>query len=105
MLYPHSPPSLVNSYSHEQDMQAVAHHVEKGDRPCTHPPAKHQRMRNLFWTYPEVTSDEDISSEDFFHESLGRLPITAGQTHQDQSEWSITRNRADEPYWHDQMSD
>ena len=29
MLYPHGPPLLVNSYGHEQEMQAVTHHVEK----------------------------------------------------------------------------
>ena len=33
MLYPHGPSPFVNSYSHEQDMQAVAHHVEKGTDP------------------------------------------------------------------------
>ena len=48
MLCPHGPPPFVNSYSHEQDVQTVAHHVEKGDRPCTQPPVKHNRMRNLF---------------------------------------------------------
>ena len=48
MLYPHGLLSLVNTYSHEQDVQAVTHHIEKGDRPCTQPPAKCTRMRNRF---------------------------------------------------------
>ena len=38
MLYPHGLPPLVNNYSHEQDVQAVAHHVENGNRLCTQPP-------------------------------------------------------------------
>ena len=29
MFYPHDPPPLVNSYSHEQNMQAVTYHIEK----------------------------------------------------------------------------
>ena len=62
-------------------------------------------MRDQFQAYPEVTSNEDISSEDLIYETLSRLPMTAGWTHQDQFEWSRTRNRADEPYQHDQMSD
>ena len=30
MLYPHGLPPLVNNNSHDQDVQAVAHYVEKG---------------------------------------------------------------------------
>ena len=48
MLYPHGLPPLVNNISHEQDVQAVAQHVEKWDRPCTQSPAKCNRMRNRF---------------------------------------------------------
>ena len=48
MLYPHGLLPLVNSYSYEQDVQAVAYHVEKGERLCTQPPAKCNRMRNRF---------------------------------------------------------
>ena len=33
MLYPHGQIPFVNSYSYEQDVQAVAHHVEKGTDP------------------------------------------------------------------------
>ena len=47
MLYPHSPSPLVKSYSHEQDVQAVTHHVEKNEKPHTQPP-KHNRMGNTF---------------------------------------------------------
>ena len=85
-------------------MQAVTQHVEKWSKPCTQQPAKHNRMGNRFQIYPEVTSDEGISSEDFTHETPGRLPMTAGWTQQDQFKWLRTRNRADEPYQHDQMS-
>ena len=84
MLYQHGLPPFVNSYSHEQDMQAVAHHIEKGERPCTQPSAKYTRVRNRFWAYSEVTSNEDVSSEDFIYETPSRMPMTAGQTHQDQ---------------------
>ena len=31
MLYPHGLPPIVNNNSHEQDVQAVVHHVEKGE--------------------------------------------------------------------------
>ena len=41
-------------------------------------------MGNWFQVCPEVTSNKDISSEDFTHETPGRLPLTAGQTQQDQ---------------------
>ena len=41
-------------------------------------------MGNRFGAYQEVTSDEDISSEKFTHKTLGRLPMTAGWTQQDQ---------------------
>ena len=46
-----------------------------------------------------------MSSEDLIYETLSRLSMTVGQTHQDQFEWSRTRNRADELHQHDQMSD
>ena len=56
-------------------------------------------------TYPEVTSDKDISSEEFTHKTPGRLPMTAGWDQQDQFKWSWSRSRADDPYQYDQMSD
>ena len=38
MLYPHGLPPLINNNSHEQDVQAVAHHIEKGtDLALSHP--------------------------------------------------------------------
>ena len=46
MLYPHGLPPLVINNSH--DVQVVAHHVEKGDRPCTQSSSKHNRVRNRF---------------------------------------------------------
>ena len=52
-----------------------------------------------------MTSNEDVSSEDFIYESQKRMPTTAGQVHQDQFEQLRTRNRADEPHLHDHMSD
>ena len=48
MLYPHGPLPFINSYSHEQDVQSVAHHVKNGDRPCIQSPAKCNRTRNMF---------------------------------------------------------
>ena len=48
MLYPHRLPPLVSNNNHEQDVQAVAHHVEKGDIPCTQSSPKCNRMRNRF---------------------------------------------------------
>ena len=62
-------------------------------------------MGNRFGAYPEVTSDEDISSEEFTHKTPGRLPMTAGWAQPDQPKWSWSRNRADEPYQYYQMSD
>ena len=105
MLYLHGPPSLVNSYSHDQVVQAVTHHVAKRDKSCIQPPVKHNRMGNWFGIYPEVNSDEDISCKDFTHETPGRLSMTAGLTKQDLFKWSRIGNRANEPYQHDQMSD
>ena len=81
------------------------HHVDKRDKPCTHPPAKLNRIGNSFGTYPEVISDKDISSEEFTHKTPGRLRMTAGWAQQDQLKWSWSRNRADEPYQYGQMSD
>ena len=38
MLYPHGLPPLINNNSNEQDVQAVAHHAEKGtDLALSHP--------------------------------------------------------------------
>ena len=68
-------------------------------------PAKPNRMGNRFGAYSEVTSDDDISSEEFTHKTPAILPITAGQAQQDQLKWSWSRNRADEPYQYEQMSD
>ena len=48
MLYQNSLPPLVNNNSHEQDVQAIVNHTEKGDKPCTQSYAKHNRMRNSF---------------------------------------------------------
>ena len=98
-------PPLVNNYSHEQDVEAVAHHVKKGDRPCTQSSAEHNRMRNRFQAYSEVMSDEDVSSKDFIYESQNRIPMTAGQAHHDQFEQLRSRNSADETHLHDHMSD
>ena len=80
ILYPHGPQHLVNMDSHEQNMQALTpgHQVDKRDKPYTQPSAKPNRTGNRFKTYPEVTSDEDISSEEFMFKTPGRLPITAG---------------------------
>ena len=105
MLYPHGLPPLVNNNSHEQDVQAIAHHIEKGDRPCTQSYVKHNRMRSRSQAYLEVTSNEDVSSKDFIYKPQNRIPMTAGQTHQDQFKQLRTRNRADEPHLHDHMSD
>ena len=106
ILYPHGPQLLVHRYSHEQNMQALApsHHVDKGDKPYTISLAKPNRTGNRFGTYPEVVSDEDISSDKFTHKTPGRLPLTVIQAQQDQFKWSWSRSRADEPYKYDQMS-
>ena len=81
ILYPHGPQLLVNKDSLEQSMQAITpgHQVDKRGKPHTQLSAKHNRIRNRFGTYPEVTSDEDIPSEEFMHKIPGRLPMTAGQ--------------------------
>ena len=49
-------------------------------------------------------SDEDVSSKDFIYEPQDRIPMTAGQAHQDKFEQLKTRNRADEPHLYDHMS-
>ena len=107
ILYPHGPPLLVNRDGHEQSVYALTHGhlVEKGDKPYTQSPAKPNRMGNRFRAYPEVTSDRDLSSEEFMHKTPGRLPMWAGWAHEDQFEWSWVRGRADELYQYDQMSD
>ena len=101
----HGPPLFVNRVSLEQCMQALnhGHHVYKSDKTYTQPPAKPNRIGNSFRTYPEVTSDEYISSEEFTHKTPGRLSMTVGWTQQDELKQS--RSRADEPYQYDQMSD
>ena len=104
MLYTYGLPPLVNNNSHEQDVQAVAHHVEKRDRPCTQSSAKCNRIWK-FWAHSEVMSDEDVSSKDFIYESWHIIPMTAGLAHQDQFKQLRTRNRADEPHLHYHMSD
>ena len=103
MLYPHSPPLLVNRDSHKQSMQASTHghHVDKRYKPYTQPSDKSNRTVNMFKAYPEVTSDEDISSEEFTHKSPARLLMTAGQAKPDQLKQSWSRNRADEPHQYD----
>ena len=107
ILYPHGPQLLVNRGSHEQSMQALTYgqHVDKRDKSYTQPPAKPNRTGNRFGAYPEVTSDEYISSEEFTHKTPCTLPMTAGWAQQDQFKWSWSRIRADEPYQYDQMSD
>ena len=52
-------------------------------------------MGNRFEAYPEVTSDEDISSEEFTHKTQGRLPMTAEWAQQDQLKQPWSRSRAD----------
>ena len=76
ILYPHGPPLLVNRDSEEQSVQAFTygHHVDKRDKSYNQPPAKPNRMGNRFGAYPEVTSDEDITIEEFTNKTLGRLP-------------------------------
>ena len=105
MLYPHGLKSLVNNNSHEQDVQTIANHTENGDKPCTQPYVKCNRMRNKFQAYLEMMSDEDVSSEDFIYESQNRIAMAAGQPHQDQVKQLRTRNKADELHLHDHMSD
>ena len=107
ILYPNGPQLLVNRESHEQSMQALTpgHHVDKRDNPYTHLLAKPNKMGNRFRTHPEVTSDEDISSEKFTHKTPVRLRMTAGRAKHDQFKWSWSISRADEPYTCDQLSD
>ena len=106
-LYPHDPQLLVNRDSHEQNMQALSpgHHVDNRDKPYTQSSAKLNRTEKGFGTYQEVTSDEDISSEEFTHKTQGRLPMTTGWVQQDQFKGSWSRGRADDPYQYDQMPD
>ena len=80
ILYPHGAQLLVSRDSHEQNMQALTpgHHVDQRYTPYTQSPAKPNRTGNKFGTYPELTSDEDISSEEFMHKAPGRLPMTVG---------------------------
>ena len=80
ILYPHGPPLLVNRDSHEQSAQALTHghHVDKKDKSYTQP----NRTGNRFRAYPEVTSEEDISSEEFMHKTSGRLPMSVGLAQQ-----------------------
>ena len=100
ILYPQGPPFLVNRDSHEQSMQALthSHHVDKRAKPYNQPSAKPNRMGNRFGAYPEITSHEDISTEEFTHKTPGRLPMTAGWAQQEQCKWSWSRRRADETY-------
>ena len=88
-------------------MQALTpgHHFDKRDKPYTQSPAKPNRTWNRFGTYPEVTSDKDISSKEFTHKTPVGLPMTAGQGQQDQFKWSWSRSRDGDPYQYDQMSD
>ena len=80
-LYPHGPQLLVNRDSHELNMQALTpgHQVDKRGKPSTQSSAKPNGTGNIFRTYPEVASDEDLSSEEFTHKTKGRLPMTAEQ--------------------------
>ena len=55
MLYPHGLSPLINNNSHEQDVQVVDHHVEKGDRPGSQSSSKCTKMRHRFEVYSEVT--------------------------------------------------
>ena len=103
ILCPHGSSLLVNRDSHEQSAQELTHghHVDKNDKSYT----RLNRMGNRFRAYPEVTSDKDISSEEFTHKTRGRLPMAAGWAQQDQYKWSWSRSRADEPCQYDHMSD
>ena len=98
---------MVNRDSHEQGVQASTHglYVDKRDKPYTQPPAKSNRTGNRFGAYPEVNSDKDISSDEFMHKTPGRLTMTAGRAQPNQLKWSWSRNKADELYQYDQMSD
>ena len=107
MLYPLGPQLLVNRDSHEQSMLTLTHghHVDKREKPYTQPPTKPNRIGYSFEAYPEITSEEDISCEEFTHKTQGRLPMTAGQAQQDQFKWSWSRSRTNEPYQYDHMLD
>ena len=70
MLYPHGLPPLVNNNSHEQDMQEIAHHIEKKGQTLHPSYAKCNRIRNRFQTYSEVTSDEEVSDEEISSEDF-----------------------------------
>ena len=67
-------------------MQALTHghHVDKRTNPILNHLLNPNRMGNRFGAYPEVTSDEDISSEEFTHKTSGKLPMTEGWAQQDQ---------------------
>ena len=73
-------------------MQALTHghHVDERDKSYIQPPAKPSRRENRLGTYPEVTSDEDISCEKFTHKTPSRLLMPAGWVPQDQfkQSWS-----------------
>ena len=85
ILYPHGQPLLVHRESHEQSAQALTHghHVDKRKKSYTQHPAKPNRTGNRFRAYPDVASDDDISSEECTYWTPGRLPMIAG--------WAQTR--------------
>ena len=69
IFYPHGPPLLVSRDSH---CKVCKHYsmvimLIKGTNYYTQLPAQPNRMGNRFGTYPGVTSDEDISSEELTH--------------------------------------
>ena len=78
-LYPHGPQLLVN-LGCEQNVLALTpgHHDDKRDKPYTQSSAKSNRTDKRFGTYPEVTSNEDIFSEEFTHKIPSRSPMKAG---------------------------
>ena len=106
-LYPHGPQPLVTRDSNEQNAQVLTpgHHVDKRDRPLNWSSAKPNRNGKWFRTYPELNSDEDISSEEFMHRTPDRLPMTVGWVQQDQIKQLWSRGMVDDPYHYNQTSD
>ena len=80
ILYVHGTQLFMNRDTHVQNMQALTpgHQVDERDKPCTQSSAKPNRMGNRLRTYPELTSDKDISSEEFMPKTPGRFSMTVG---------------------------
>ena len=62
--------------------------LTKGTNTILNHPLNLIKLETRSRTYPEITSYEDISSEEFMHKTLGRLPMAAGWAQQDQFKWS-----------------